>query len=127
MTGFGTATETVDGCRFVIEARAVNGRYLKCHIRLPEEFQGLEQGLEEIVSRSLDRGTVTVTVRVSGSSLDSGGSLDAAVGWLASFALAAPQLNKPEYPWSHAAFASRAPRARFEQIRDVFLEGLEPF
>ena len=78
MTGFGTATETVDGCRFVIEARAVNGRYLKCHIRLPEEFQGLEQGLEEIVSRSLDRGTVTVTVRVTGSSLDSGGSLDAA-------------------------------------------------
>lgn len=78
MTGFGSATETVDGCRFVIEARAVNGRYLKCHIRLPEEFQGLEQGLEEIVSRSLDRGTVTVTVRVSGSSLDSGGALDAA-------------------------------------------------
>lgn len=77
MTGFGTATETVDGCRFVIEARAVNGRYLKCHIRLPEEFQGLEQGLEEIVSRSLDRGTVTVTVRVSGTSPDSGAVLDA--------------------------------------------------
>ncbi|MBG84435.1 MAG: YicC family protein [Phycisphaerae bacterium] len=79
MTGFGSATETVDGCRFVIEARAVNGRYLKCHIRLPEEFQGLEQGLEEIVSSSLDRGTVTVTVRVSGSSLDSGAAVDPAV------------------------------------------------
>ncbi len=78
MTGFGSATKTVDGCRFVIEARAVNGRYLKCHIRLPEDFHGLEQGLEEIVSRSLDRGTVTVTVRVSGSSPDSGAALDTA-------------------------------------------------
>ena len=76
MTGFGAATDTVDGCRFVVEMRAVNGRYLKCHIRLPEELQGLEQGMEEIVSNSLDRGTVTVNVRTSGASLDSGDSLD---------------------------------------------------
>ena len=77
MTGFGTASDQVDGCRFVVEVRAVNGRYLKCHVRLPDEFQGLEQGLEEIVSKKLDRGTVTVTVRISGVDLSAPNAIDA--------------------------------------------------
>ncbi|MDG2422672.1 MAG: YicC family protein [Phycisphaerales bacterium] len=70
MTGFGTASELVDGCRYVVEIRAVNGRYLKCHVRLPEELQGIESGLEEIASKLLDRGSVTVTVRIGGAALE---------------------------------------------------------
>jgi uncharacterized protein (TIGR00255 family) len=78
MTGFGAASETVDGCRYVVEIRSVNGRYLKCNVRLPEEFQGIESGLEEIVSSRLDRGTVTVTVRCSGGNSDSTATIDVA-------------------------------------------------
>ncbi|MBG80934.1 MAG: YicC family protein [Phycisphaerae bacterium] len=78
MTGFGTASETVDGCRYVVEIRSVNGRYLKCNIRLPEDFQGIESGLEEIVSSRLDRGTVTVTVRCSGRSSEAAAKIDVA-------------------------------------------------
>jgi len=70
MTGFGTASELVDGCRYVVEIRAVNGRYLKCHVRLPEELQGIETSLEEIASRLLDRGTVTITVRLGGGAME---------------------------------------------------------
>lgn len=76
MTGFGTASELVDGCRHVVEVRSVNGRYFKCHVRLPEDLQGLETGLEDIASKLLDRGTVTVTVRTSGSAMTAGGSID---------------------------------------------------
>lgn len=76
MTGFGTASELVDGCRYAVEVRSVNGRYLKCHVRLPDELQGLEPGLEDIASKLLDRGTVTVTVRTSGSVMAAGGSID---------------------------------------------------
>ena len=70
MTGFGTASELVDGCRYAVEIRAVNGRYLKCHVRLPEELQGIESVLEDIASKLLDRGTVTITVRLGGGNLE---------------------------------------------------------
>jgi len=63
MTGFGTVSELVDGCRYVVEVRAVNGRYMKCNVRLPEELQGLEPRLEEVVGKSINRGSVTLTVR----------------------------------------------------------------
>jgi uncharacterized protein (TIGR00255 family) len=78
MTGFGTASKLVDGCQYVVEVRAVNGRYLKCHVRLPDEFQGIESSLESIATKLLDRGTVTITVRVSGGSSLSGGTIDQA-------------------------------------------------
>ena len=78
MTGFGTASDLVDGNRYVVETRAVNGRYLKCHVRLPEELQGLEPQLEEIVTALLERGSVSVSVRVVGGSDLSGGAINLA-------------------------------------------------
>ncbi|MCH2132684.1 MAG: YicC family protein [Phycisphaerales bacterium] len=76
MTGFGTASELVDGCRYVAEVRAVNGRYFKCHIRLPEDLQGIESSLEEVASAFLDRGTVTVTIRISGGDMEAGAAVN---------------------------------------------------
>ena len=63
MTGFGSATSIVDGRDYSVEIRSLNGKHLKCHVRLPEELLGLEPELESIVSGEIQRGTVTMTVR----------------------------------------------------------------
>ena len=63
MTGFGSASSIVDGRHFSLEIRSLNGKHLKCHVRLPEELLGLEPELESIVAPEIQRGTVTMTVR----------------------------------------------------------------
>ena len=68
MTGFGAAQATKDGCRIGVEIRSVNGRYLKCVTRLPDELLGLEPMIERAVSAVLSRGTVTVNIRFVDSS-----------------------------------------------------------
>ena len=35
-------SDVVEGRQFSIEIRALNGKHLKCHVRLPEELSGLE-------------------------------------------------------------------------------------
>lgn len=65
MTGFGSATGEVDGTRFVVEVRAVNGKFYKSTLRLPEDLQPLEAEIDQAVSRRLGRGSVTVAVRVA--------------------------------------------------------------
>lgn len=44
------------------EARSVNNRHLKAVIRLPEQLQDREPAVEEIVRRSVSRGTVYATI-----------------------------------------------------------------
>ena len=63
MTGFGTAHAVEDGCRYTVEIRSVNGRFLKCVVRLPEALHGLEADIEQAVAGVLRRGSVTVVVR----------------------------------------------------------------
>ncbi|MBM43888.1 MAG: YicC family protein [Phycisphaerae bacterium] len=63
MTGFGSATSIVDGRHFSVEIRSLNGKHLKCHVRLPEDLLGLEPELEAIVAGAIRRGTITMTVR----------------------------------------------------------------
>jgi uncharacterized protein (TIGR00255 family) len=63
MTGFGAAHSVDNGRRFGVEVRSVNGRFLKCVPRVPDELRGLESDIEQEVGRHLRRGSVTVTVR----------------------------------------------------------------
>lgn len=49
----------------MVEVRSVNGRFLKCVTRLPDELHGLEPAVETAVGALLGRGTVTVAVRFS--------------------------------------------------------------
>lgn len=61
MTGFGSASEDVDGVRYSIEIRTVNSKYFKPVVRAPEGFEDIEPPVEELIRQHVQRGTVTVT------------------------------------------------------------------
>jgi uncharacterized protein (TIGR00255 family) len=63
MTGFGAASAETGGSRYAVEIRAVNGKFYKSAVRLPEELLPLEPELDQWVSRRLGRGSVTISVR----------------------------------------------------------------
>lgn len=63
MTGFGSASAESSGAHYVVEIRALNNKYFKSQIRLPEQIQGLEADLDRLLARELNRGTIVLTVR----------------------------------------------------------------
>lgn len=63
MTGYGEASAQVGGAHFFVEVRSLNSKYFKATIRLPEEYQGLEAEMEQVLRTQLTRGTVTVNAR----------------------------------------------------------------
>jgi uncharacterized protein (TIGR00255 family) len=65
MTGFGVASADVDGARYAVEVRALNSKYFKALVRLPEELQDLEGELEPLLASRLNRGSVVLTARFS--------------------------------------------------------------
>ncbi len=64
MTGMGKAHRRSPGFFIQVELKSVNNRYLAIKCRLPEELQGREQRLQEIVRRHIVRGTVDLTVKI---------------------------------------------------------------
>lgn len=62
MTGFGEASEQVEGVFYSVELRSLNNRFFKATIRLPELIAALEAELEAQLRRRLRRGSVTLTV-----------------------------------------------------------------
>lgn len=65
MTGFGEASSTVEGVHYCVEARALNNKFLKVIVRLPEDLAGLEPEIDAEVRRRITRGSVTVALRLS--------------------------------------------------------------
>jgi uncharacterized protein (TIGR00255 family) len=63
MTGFGAGVSEDETGRYSIEIRAVNNRFFKAMIRLPDELAAIEPVLESVVSKRLRRGSVSVTAR----------------------------------------------------------------
>jgi uncharacterized protein (TIGR00255 family) len=64
MTGFGSARHETADTTVTVEARSVNGRFLKTNYKLPPSLGGLEPQLEVLVKKALRRGTVTISVFV---------------------------------------------------------------
>ena len=58
MTGFGRADGQVDGVVYSVEIRAVNNRYFKSRIKLPDCVAFLEEDIEKLLRQSLSRGMV---------------------------------------------------------------------
>jgi uncharacterized protein (TIGR00255 family) len=64
MTGFGSASGQCGAVQYAVEIRSVNNRYLKAGIKLPESCAGAEARIEKRLRDRLQRGTVTVSVRM---------------------------------------------------------------
>jgi uncharacterized protein (TIGR00255 family) len=63
MTGYGEAEGTLDSVSYAIELKAVNNRYLKTIIKLPDTCTFLEEDIDKELRRSLSRGTINCVLR----------------------------------------------------------------
>lgn len=64
MTGFGAASACENGYVISTEIKAVNNRFLKTSIRLPDGFAALESKIEERLRTKLARGSVNFALRL---------------------------------------------------------------
>ena len=64
MTGFGSAQGQVDGVEYAVEVRAVNNRYFKAVVKLPDSLASAEGEVEKLIRSRVGRGTVTLSVRM---------------------------------------------------------------
>jgi uncharacterized protein (TIGR00255 family) len=64
MTGFGSATRETDALLATVEAKAVNGRFLKITIKAPPTLSGHDQDLERLCKSHLKRGSITLSINL---------------------------------------------------------------
>jgi len=64
MTGYGEVAGEFDGISYAVEIKAVNNRYLKTIIKLPEVAAFLEDDIDKELRRQLSRGTINYVLRV---------------------------------------------------------------
>ena len=64
MTGYGEADGVLEGVSYVIELKAVNNRYLKTIIKLPDACPFLEDGIDKELRQGLSRGTINCVLRI---------------------------------------------------------------
>ena len=79
MTGYGQSLERDGDAACSVEVRAVNNRFLKLHVRVPERFAAWESRVEKRTRDACRRGTVTLTVRIQGVRGSGAANLDAEV------------------------------------------------
>ena len=65
MTGYGRATETIDGREITVELRSVNNRYLDCSVKLPRLISFAEESVKAKIKQSISRGKVDVFISVN--------------------------------------------------------------
>jgi uncharacterized protein (TIGR00255 family) len=72
MTGYGESQGETDGVTYVVEIRALNNRYLKTNIKLPDTAAFLEEALDKLLRENLSRGTINYVLRLKGTSANMG-------------------------------------------------------
>jgi uncharacterized protein (TIGR00255 family) len=70
MTGYGEAEGVLDGVSYAVEIKAVNNRYLKTIIKLPETCAFLDGDIDKELRTALSRGTVNCVLRFKDVSAD---------------------------------------------------------
>jgi len=64
MTGYGAADGEINGVSCAIEVKALNNRYLKTSIKLPEVMAFLEEDIEKLLRKNVSRGTISYVLRL---------------------------------------------------------------
>lgn len=67
MTGYGSASGTIEGLEITVELKSVNNRYLDTSVRLPRSFLFAEDAVKSAVQSHISRGKVDVFVSVDSS------------------------------------------------------------
>ncbi len=62
MTGYGCAEGQDEGITYFVEIRAVNNRFFKARIKLPESIAFLEDEIEKFLRQKIHRGTITYSL-----------------------------------------------------------------
>ncbi len=70
MTGYGAADGEINGVSCAVEIKAVNNRYLRTIVRLPDGVAFLEEDVEKLLRQNLSRGTVNYVLRLKDISAD---------------------------------------------------------
>ncbi len=79
MTGFGNAGQQTEHAHATVELKAVNNRYLKLSMRLPDMVARFESDIEKLVRTVITRGSVQLSLRIRLSSGTNGHSIDSDV------------------------------------------------
>ncbi|GAB4386698.1 YicC/YloC family endoribonuclease [Albidovulum sp.] len=78
MTGFAALGGRGEGCDWAWEIRSVNGRGLDLRLRIPDWIEGLEAAIRAAVAGAVQRGNVTVSLRLGREPGAEAGRIDAA-------------------------------------------------
>lgn len=65
MTGFGRSESSGVGHEYVVEIKTINHRYLDLNVRLPRQFSFLEDFARKVVSKTISRGKVDISIQVN--------------------------------------------------------------
>jgi len=64
MTGYGNSEGQLDGVSYSVEIRALNSRYFKTRVKLPDVVAFLEDDIEKLLRKELSRGTVNLVLQL---------------------------------------------------------------
>ncbi len=78
MTGFASGQGEAMGLAWTWDVRSVNARGLDIRVRVPDWIDGLEQALRGLLTKSLARGNVTVSLRLHSNGTEPGQELNEA-------------------------------------------------
>ncbi len=115
MTAYGRGELKKDEMIFVAEAKTVNNRYRDIILRIPKNFQTLEENLRSIISSRIRRGRVEVSIHIENSGEENQYNLELNVPLVNSYMKIFHQLN--EQFGLHREIRAEA----LCQIRDVLI------
>ncbi|HEG44705.1 MAG TPA: YicC family protein [Phycisphaerales bacterium] len=68
MTGFGDASDQIDGMKYFIEIKTVNNRYLKTSVKVSEVAAFMTDEIDKLLRSCINRGTVNFSLKIQSAS-----------------------------------------------------------